>query len=648
MNTRATCWSRTRRRRAAWLAVALGAVACAYAAASVPARATDPAATPVALVGAFSIAPGSCRASGAPSGSYVEVDAGTSAIPNPASPCDALERVGVAYTPLSPGTQGLITGRYQLDPVPTFDTAGNSMAGAIVAPVRFLATNLGLSTTCADEEAAPTPTGVCAAPTATHAPASLWGEPPGAGGCPSSAQRFCLYGDLSGLTMTWAGLPLRIGSPTAAAEVSSCVSRTGCYDQGVAVGPDLGSTTCSPASPPHACSLSGSIDPATGAYSLDIRAAVDTGLLAGMTVHYALTGTFTPAAGGGIHAPVTVPSLGASPPPASTPSPSPTPSSPSPAGASPPPSANASPPSPSNPRPSGNGVQRLVGTFVLGPPTCAGDRPAGSWFVVSYGTKVQQNPASSCAGGAATLLAPGAVGLPTGHFLLDPQPTFDGQGDSVSAGIIRPTQFGSHKLGMATSPNDVQDAPGGPAAFSAPEALWQGGNLVVDLRALDVTYDGPPDSTCVSAAGNGCWLEGARQATGTYDPATGAFSLEWLSSQGFTGASAGVTFHLAGTFVGQAVATPPGTSLPGAQRYTVGDDSLASTSARSPSTARQEQAAAAGPPETAAPAAAPTALATSATGLNRRAASPALAVLRAAAAVLVVLVGAATLATSRA
>jgi hypothetical protein len=200
---------------------------------------------------------------------------------------------------------------------------------------------------------------------------------------------------------------------------------------------------------------------------------------------------------------------------------------------------------------------------------------------------------------------------------------------------------------MATSPNDVQDAPGGPAAFSAPEALWQDGNLVVDLRALDVTYRGPADSTCASAAGNGCWQEGSRQATGTYDPATGAFSLEWFSSQAFTGASAAVTFHLAGTFVGQARAAAPGTSLSGSPRYAVTDASPSVASDGSIARVAPVAAAAPGLPDTVGPIVPETHIAATTSGFDRRGASPAAAVLRAAAAALIVIVGAAVLATAR-
>jgi hypothetical protein len=61
----------------------------------------------------------------------------------------------------------------------------------------------------------------------------------------------------------------------------------------------------------------------------------------------------------------------------------------------------------------------------------------------------------------------------------------------------------------------------------------------------------------------GCWESGSRAALGTYDPATSAFTLDWFTGQAFTGASAGVEFHLAGRFVGDVASAPAGTQLTG-------------------------------------------------------------------------------------
>jgi len=137
--------------------------------------------------------------------------------------------------------------------------------------------------------------------------------------------------------------------------------------------------------------------------------------------------------------------------------------------------------------------------------------------------------------------------------------------------VIQPTSYDGHKFGIGTSPYDVQDAPTGPLAYPPPEALVQGSTLTVDLRSLDVTFEGPPGSTCASAEGLGCWEEGTKAATGTFNALTHHFTLDWLSSQGFTGQAVGVVFHLEGTLVGQVLdadssagAQPGGSVVPSA------------------------------------------------------------------------------------
>jgi hypothetical protein len=112
---------------------------------------------------------------------------------------------------------------------------------------------------------------------------------------------------------------------------------------------------------------------------------------------------------------------------------------------------------------------------------------------------------------------------------------------------------------MATSPDDVQDAPRGPAIYAPPSALVEGHTLLVDLRSLEVTYSGVPGSSCASGFGRGCWEEGVRAAVGTFDPATQDWTLDWQASQAFTGQSATVTFHFEGHFDGQMKVAPPGT-----------------------------------------------------------------------------------------
>jgi hypothetical protein len=506
------------------------------------------------LVGTFSIDPGRCQASGAPTGSYLQIEVDGVAVPNLGSTCGA---DGWGYTPLTQGTTGLVTGAYQLDPAPTFSTSGNSLAAGIIRPVRFLADSLGLATTCANQTAAPTASGACAPGTSGFAPPSLDQVAPGTGTCPVATVGACVRGDLSSLGLTWAGfaptpsLPAALKDPLAALGAlasPTCVTASGCDAIGIANDPGAPSATCVTASSPGSCDLFGTIDPASGAYTLALSTGVALSVLPDAVLHLVLRGTFhagpPPSPAAGNRSGVT-PVVAAGTPPTSTT----TTTTGSGAG----PSAVSAPASGNDP----GGVQQLVGTLTLSPATCPGSSPQGSFLTIAFASTSEANPASSCDGGVDTLLQPGTSGLGLGAFTPDPSPTFDANGNSQSGAVVTPTLFKGYRFGLGTSPDDVQDAPSGPVTFDPPLAVVQGTNLAVDLRSLDVTYDGPANTTCVQSAGLGCWQEGSRVATGTYDPSTGDVVLDWFSSQDFTGGSGEVDFHLSGHFSGsESVADP--------------------------------------------------------------------------------------------
>jgi hypothetical protein len=217
---------------------------------------------------------------------------------------------------------------------------------------------------------------------------------------------------------------------------------------------------------------------------------------------------------------------------------------------------------PGSPAHAEEGVTSLHGTLVLDPVACTGGHPVGSYVLMAAGGKAFRNRTPNCGDGTATLLPPGRHGLALDRFVDDPAPAFDAHGNARAADVITPVRYDGHSLGLATSSRDVQDAPYGPATLPAPEARTQAGVLVVDLRALHVTYDGHPSSTCTSAQGHGCWLVGSKSAQGTYDATTRAFTVEWTAGQGFAGPSAAVVFHLEGHLVPDA-ATGPATGTRG-------------------------------------------------------------------------------------
>jgi hypothetical protein len=104
-----------------------------------------------ALVGTFTIDSAACTSGSTITGSYFRmINSGGTAdgpfIPNADSAC-----TDKSYTALTPGTNGgLRTGKYQRQPNPPFDAAGNGLASAITAPTKFFGVNFAVSTNPTD------------------------------------------------------------------------------------------------------------------------------------------------------------------------------------------------------------------------------------------------------------------------------------------------------------------------------------------------------------------------------------------------------------------------------------------------------------------------------------------------------------------
>lgn len=480
------------------------------------------------LHGVFSVAPGHCNLVGAPSGSYVELQEHGVPVPNPSSPCPL---TSAFYTPLRTGAVGLVSGAYQLDPSPTFNHSGGSEANAIVTPVPFLGVGFGIATTCADQQHQGTPTGACAPGVKGFPVPQLYAEPLGTGGCKVSLTNIsgvvdmCIYGNLTGLGVTYNGTPN-----------GTCADGggNGCYAVGAASGPSLRATSCGPA-PVGDCSLSGTLDPITDAYTLQVTSTIVGTSFNGAKAIFSFSGTYKP----GIPSRTTsTTGPGAS---AGSPSSAPSPTSP---GISPSPTA-------------GTSGHAMNGVFQLSPGACAGSgAPTGSWIQLGLGGAPVKNASSSCDGGAYTPVRQGTTGLRTGTFQPDPTPTFDSSGNSLAGAVIAPTRFLGTDFGAATDPQNMQDAPSGPDVFPPPSAVLAGDVVHANLSAVNFTYNGPANGTCASGGGDGCYAVGSTDVVGSYDPATGGYVLSWTSiihGGAFNNATA--SFHLVGRFVGTIAAT---------------------------------------------------------------------------------------------
>lgn len=193
----------------------------------------------------------------------------------------------------------------------------------------------------------------------------------------------------------------------------------------------------------------------------------------------------------------------------------------------------------------------LVGLFAVDAGTCDASGSAGSWFrMVQPGGTIAAGPFvtngdSSCADQTVTLLTPGSDGgLKTGDFQPQPEPAFDPDGNSVSGRIVVPQKWFAVSFGLATNANDPQTA----TAAEPPRLTRNGDQLAGQLEALAASWNGQHfNQGSPKPGGDRPGLTAG--PTGTFDEATGRYTLEW-SSQIVGGPFSNFTgiWHLEGTF----------------------------------------------------------------------------------------------------
>ena len=171
----------------------------------------------------------------------------------------------------------------------------------------------------------------------------------------------------------------------------------------------------------------------------------------------------------------------------------------------------------------------LIGIFEITAGACDGAAVSGSYFQMTGpdGSLVPNADSPCAADQTFSLLTPGTDGgLASGSHQPAPDPAFDEAGNALANAIAEPTLFFGVAFGLAT--DETVDAP----AISA-----AGGELSGQVLAFTAYYGGAPFS------------QGSAEVTGTIDPVTGAFVLDWSSLisggpfDGFTGG-----WHLEGTF----------------------------------------------------------------------------------------------------
>jgi hypothetical protein len=192
----------------------------------------------------------------------------------------------------------------------------------------------------------------------------------------------------------------------------------------------------------------------------------------------------------------------------------------------------------------------MIGLFRFKPGAYADGVTTGSYIrlVLAGGTKEKgpffPNPSSKAT--TTTLLAPGTDGgLRTGGFQPAPTPAFNVTGDALANRIIAPQRFAFIQYSAQTSPVDPQTG----ATVPAPSvSVTPDGKLSGQLQAFSAQWN-KQNFNVGSPKPDGSLPGLTSPVSGTYDAATGAYTLEWTSQivgGAFNNFSA--VWHFEGTF----------------------------------------------------------------------------------------------------
>lgn len=179
----------------------------------------------------------------------------------------------------------------------------------------------------------------------------------------------------------------------------------------------------------------------------------------------------------------------------------------------------------------GGSTTPLVGLFRVDPGRCEANGASGSTFrmvqpngTVAGGPFVS-NGDSPCPDKTWTAVSPGTDGgLRTGVYQPQPAPAFAANGDAAAAAILAPQKFFAVRFGPSSNAKDPQTGVG----VAAPSISVSGSTLTGDLRAFSVAWNGQQFNQGAPKPDGG--RPGATSpVSGTYDPATKAFSITWSS-----------------------------------------------------------------------------------------------------------------------
>jgi hypothetical protein len=205
----------------------------------------------------------------------------------------------------------------------------------------------------------------------------------------------------------------------------------------------------------------------------------------------------------------------------------------------------------------------MIGTFTITAGSCSGGTASGTFLrmVLSGGSNSSgpyfSNSDSTCSDNSYTPLSPGtAGGLVTGSYQPQPSPAFDSSGNALSNQIIAPVAFEGVQFSTATNPVDPQTG----LHVPAPSVTANGTALSGNLESFGVSWN-KQEFNQGSPKPGGTSPGNTTPVTGTYNPATGAYTLQWSSQivgGPFNGFSA--FWNLTGKFIPAAAASSGSTA----------------------------------------------------------------------------------------
>jgi hypothetical protein len=192
----------------------------------------------------------------------------------------------------------------------------------------------------------------------------------------------------------------------------------------------------------------------------------------------------------------------------------------------------------------------LVGVFAITAGSCSSSSPTGTYFrMIEPGGTLDgpflSNGNSPCSVQTYTPLSPGtAGGLSTVSYQPNPTPAFNGSGDGVANSLTQPQDFFGVNFALSTNSTDPQTG----QSVAVPSISNSAGALSGNLEAISVAWNNQNFNQGSPKPG-GSTPGLTAVPTGTYDAASGVFTLNWASAivggpfNNFTG-----LWHLQGTF----------------------------------------------------------------------------------------------------